>query len=435
MGNIKDLDLNVKYGYVVEIHETFLVVEDLLAPLNSIVSITSKYNEEDIKGIVTKISQKETVVSLFSKPTNLILNDKVLLETKGIKIPQPEDLIGKVINSFGDTIFEESNLIQNYDLSFSERNKFDNLKVSNEQFLTGIKVIDTILPIVKGQRVSINAGTGVGKTTLLSNLIKNSNSEIKIIALIGERKREVLEFIEKDLNNDLTNTIIVVSTSDDVPLMRKYASYTATKLAEHFGQTKDVLLLMDSLTRAAIAQREISFNNGELPVLGGFPQSSFSFIPELLEKVGCKKEGSVTAFFTVLVDNENEEDVIGETPLANYIRGISDGHILLDRNIAIKGIYPSIDLLISLSRMSGNIKDFDEQWLNNINKIKKVLSTIKESQLLIDLGTYQKGMNPLLDYSLENLHFIEEFVSQKSNESYGKFKELQKEFKLLANKF
>jgi len=417
--NIKKIEelqltnLNKKYGLVSEIHDSYIVVSKILAPLNSIVKIISKTDENIfISGIITKISSDETIVSLFEKPFGITLNDKVILETEGIQIPKPEKLIGQVINPFGKCLFSDEEFSPEYDITKKNKNIFDNLALSDEQFITGVKVIDSFLPIVKGQRVSINAGTGVGKTTLTSMLIKNSKTDIKIIALIGERTREVLEFVKKDLNGDLTNTIIVASTSNEVPLTRKYAAITAIKLASYFGQNKEVLLVMDSLTRASIAQREIGFANGEIPVLGGFPQSSFSFIPELLEEVGCTKNGCVTSFFTVLVDSEDEDDPITDTPLANFIRGILDGHLFLDRKLAIKNVYPSINISYSISRMSKNIETFNKDWQNNINKLKKTLSIIDENKLLIDLGSYQKGMNPILDNALLVEQDIYNFIIQ-----------------------
>jgi len=332
-------------------------------------------------------------------------------------------------------LFENISLPKKFSISKQSRtDKFKELSISDTQFITGIKVIDAFTPIVKGQRVSINAGTGVGKTSLISMLVKNSISDLKIIALIGERTREVLEFIQKDLNNDLTNTIIIASTSDDVPLMRKYAAITAVKIAAHFGKTKDVLLLMDSLTRASIAQREIGFSNGELPVLGGFPQSAFSFIPEILEEIGSTKGGSVTGFFTVLIDTEDDEDPITETPLANYIRGISDGHILLDRSLSIKNIYPSVNVLSSLSRMTKNISSFSPEWQQNINKIQEVLNLVDENKLLIDLGSYQPGMNPELDNALEKSSLIFDFISQNSSTN-SPLEETLLLFKQLSNNF
>jgi len=435
LNEIQLTNLNKKYGLVSEIHDSFLVVSNILAPLNSIVRIQSKTNEEVfISGIITKVSSNETIVSLFNKPFGITLNDKVILETEGIKIPKPETLIGEVVNPFGMPLFSDKKVIPEHDIMFSSnKNKFEDLAISEEQFITGVKAVDSFLPIVKGQRVSVNAGTGVGKTTFTSMLIKNAQSDIKIIALIGERTREVIEFVQKELNNDLTNTIVIASTSDDVPLMRKYAAITAIKLASYFGKSKDVLLVMDSLTRASIAQREIGFSNGEIPVLGGFPQSSFSFIPELLEEVGSTKNGSVTGFFTVLVDTEDEDDPITETPLANYIRGILDGHLFLDRKLAIKNVYPAINVPYSISRMSKNIKDFNIQWQENINKIKKSLAIIDENKLLIDLGSYQPGMNAELDNALSLQNEVYNFISQ-SGEHNSPLEETLLLFNNLANK-
>ena len=271
----------------------------------------------------------------------------------------------------------------------------------------GVKVIDGMLTVGKGQRIGIFAGSGVGKSTLMGMIARNALSDINIIALIGERGREVREFIENDLKLEgLKRSIVVVATSDQPALMRLKAAKTATALAEYFReQGKDVLLMMDSLTRFSMAQREIGLAIGEPPVSRGYPPSVYAEMPKLLERAGNSAKGSITGMYTVLVDGDDFNE-----PITDTARGILDGHIVLSRKLANKGHYPAIDVLASISRVMGNIATSEHKKM--ASEIKKQMAVFKESEDLINVGAYNKGSSAEIDMAIEKMPAINEFLCQ-----------------------
>ncbi|MHC1750482.1 MAG: flagellar protein export ATPase FliI [Cellulosilyticaceae bacterium] len=280
-----------------------------------------------------------------------------------------------------------------------------------EQMPLGIKAVDGMLSIGKGQRVGIFAGSGVGKSTLLGMIARNALSDINIIALIGERGREVREFIEKDLQEEgLKRSIVVVATSDQPALIRLKAAMTATALAEYFReQGKDVLLLMDSLTRFSMAQREIGLAIGEPPVSRGYTPSVFAMLPKLLERAGNSDKGSITGLYTVLVDGDDFNE-----PITDTARGILDGHIVLSRKLANKAHYPAIDVLASISRVMSDIVSKEHKAY--ANEIKKHMAVYQEAEDLINVGAYTKGSNPEIDSAIEKIGDIKAFLCQETHE-------------------
>jgi flagellum-specific ATP synthase len=264
----------------------------------------------------------------------------------------------------------------------------------------------------KGQKVGIFAGSGVGKSTLMGMIVRGSEATIKVVALIGERGREVPEFIAKNLGGDLTNTVIVVATSDDSALMRKYGAFSAMSVAEYFKrQGHDVLFMMDSVTRFAMAQREIGLALGEPPTSKGYPPSSLTILPQLMERAGKEEgQGSITAFFTVLVEGDDLSD-----PIADQSRSILDGHIVLSRELTDRGIYPPVDVLSSASRVIGDVAS--EEHLAAAQKFRRMLALLKENEMLVRIGAYQKGSDPQLDEALEKKERLEAFLTQKATET------------------
>lgn len=275
----------------------------------------------------------------------------------------------------------------------------------------GVRVIDGMLTVGKGQRIGIFAGSGVGKSTLMGMIARNALSDINIIALIGERGREVREFIENDLKAEgLKRSIVVVATSDQPALMRLKAAKTATALAEYFReQGKNVLLMMDSLTRFSMAQREIGLAIGEPPVSRGYPPSVYAELPKLLERAGNSDKGSITGMYTVLVDGDDFNE-----PITDTARGILDGHIVLSRKLAHKGHYPAIDVLASISRVMSNIASPTHKKL--ASEIKKQMAIYKESEDLINVGAYNKGSSSEIDLAIEKMPGINEFLCQAVGE-------------------
>ena len=411
--------LSKPFGFVKKIDAINIVGNNLKVSIGDLVTIKSK--NQEILGMVTSVSEDEFFITPFSFIEGIQIGDKIYLNNSGMYIPVGEGLIGRVVDAFmrpidgkGEIKFETKYPIMKKPISPLKRG------VINEVFPTGIKTIDGLLTCGKGQKLGIFAGSGVGKSTLMSMIVKGSKADIKVIALIGERGREIPEFIENNLKGDLTNTVIIAATSDDSALMRKYGAFSAMAVAEYFkDKNKDVLFLMDSVTRFAMAQREIGLALGEPPTSKGYPPSSIMILPQLMERAGKEKDkGTITAFFTVLV----EGDDTSADPIADQARSILDGHIILDRNLTDKGIYPPINILNSASRVMSNV--VDNIHLQKAMKFRRLYSLIKENEVLLRIGAYQKGIDKELDEAIEKKEAMENFLKQSPNEIYS-FEEIK----------
>jgi flagellum-specific ATP synthase len=277
----------------------------------------------------------------------------------------------------------------------------------SEVFGTGIKALDTLIPVGRGQRLGIFAGSGVGKSTLLGMMAAQAEADVNVIALIGERGREVREFLEKDLSEEgRAKSVIVVATSNEPALMRIKGAYSAMAIAEYFrDQGKSVLLMMDSVTRFAMAQREIGLAVGEPPATRGYTPSVFALLPQLLERAGSGQSGAITAFFTVLVEGDDMNE-----PVADTVRGIIDGHIVLDRILAQQNHYPAIDVLQSISRLTRDL--CSEEQLRLAGQAREHLSNYKRNADLISLGAYAAGSNPAIDAAIRLKEPLESFLRQ-----------------------
>lgn len=284
-------------------------------------------------------------------------------------------------------------------------------KIIDQVLPLGVKAVDGLITVGKGQRIGIFAGSGVGKSTLMGMFARNTKADINVIALIGERGREVREFIERDLGPEgMKRSVVVVATSDKPALERKKAAQTATAIAEYFrDQGKDVLLMMDSLTRFSMAQREIGLASGEPPVSRGYPPSVYSEMPKLLERAGRSDKGSITGLYTVLVDGDDFNE-----PITDTARSILDGHIVLDRKLAHKNHYPAIDVLQSISRCMSQIADRDHK--SYAGKLKNVLATYTEAEDLINIGAYKSGSNPDIDFAISKIGEVNQFLMQDVEE-------------------
>ncbi|MCQ4087188.1 flagellar protein export ATPase FliI [Saccharibacillus sp. JS10] len=281
----------------------------------------------------------------------------------------------------------------------------------HEPINVGVRAIDGLLTIGKGQRVGIFAGSGVGKSTLMGMIARNTSADINVIALVGERGREVLDFIERDLGPEgLARSVVIVATSDQPALVRIKASLIATSIAEYYrDRGMNVMMMMDSVTRYAMAQREVGLAVGEPPAMRGYTPSVFASLPKLLERAGTGPTGSITAFYTVLVDGDDMNE-----PIADAVRGILDGHIVLNRGIANRGHFPAIDVLASISRVMKDISP--ETQTDAANNLKRLLSVYKESEDLINIGAYQRGSSEEIDEAIDNIQRIWDFTKQKVDE-------------------
>ena len=285
--------------------------------------------------------------------------------------------------------------------------------IIDEVLPLGVKAVDGLITVGKGQRIGIFAGSGVGKSTLLGMFARNTRADINVIALIGERGREVREFIERDMGEEgMRRSVVIVATSDRPALLRRNAAKTATAIAEYFrDQGKDVLLMMDSLTRFSMAQREIGFAAGAPPVTRGYPPSVYSEMPKLLERAGNSDKGSITGLYTVLVDGDDFNE-----PITDTARSILDGHIMLDRKLAHKNHYPAIDVLQSISRVMSSIVDREHK--EAAGKLKNVLATYQEAEDLINIGAYKKGSNRNIDYAIEKIDEVNQFLLQETHDKF-----------------
>lgn len=299
-------------------------------------------------------------------------------------------------------------------------------KLIDEVLPLGVKAVDGLLTIGKGQRIGIFAGSGVGKSTLLGMFARNTKADINVIALIGERGREVREFIERDLGEEgMKRSIVVVATSDKPALIRNKAAKTATCIAEYFrDQGMDVLLMMDSLTRFSMAQREIGLASGEPPVSRGYPPSVYSEMPKLLERAGRAETGSITGLYSVLVDGDDFNE-----PITDTARGILDGHIILSRKLGHKNHYPAIDILQSISRVMSSIASKEHKA--DAGKLKNVMATYTEAEDLINIGAYKSGSNPDIDYAIEKIRPVNTYLMQQTDEKY----EFEEEIRQLHSLF
>ena len=413
--NIDSNNLNIAFGRVVNISAVTLTAVGLDVAVGDIVRIESVQKLYTVLGMVTVLNDDMFVIVPFSFIDGFKINDKVFLQRDGLTIKCGNGLLGRVVNALGEPIDDLGkirDLDTNAPINKESMSPLDR-GIIDQKFATGVKAIDSMLTCGKGQKVGIFAGSGVGKSTLMGMIVQGCEATIKVIALVGERGREIPEFIHYNLNNNLENTVIVTATSDESPLMRKYAAFTAMSIAEYFrDKGHDVLLMMDSVTRFAMAQREIGLSTGEPPVSRGYPPSVFALLPQLMERAGNSKKGSITAFFTVLVDGDDLND-----PIADQSRSILDGHIVLTRDLTEQGFYPPINILKSASRVIDKV--VTKEHYNDFLKLKRVLSLIKENEVLIRVGAYKKGMDLELDNAIAKKEKAREFLTQGTLEKYS----------------
>lgn len=331
---------------------------------------------------------------------------------KPLTVQVGSELLGKVIDGLGNPL-DGSRLpgrMPHYSTHSEPANPLERPRVVDPLSI-GVRSIDGLLTVGEGQRVGIFAGSGVGKSTLLGMIARNTSADVNVIALIGERGREVLEFIEKDLGPDgLARSVVIVATSDQPALIRMKGALIATTIAEYFrDRGLNVMLMMDSVTRYAMALREVGLAIGEPPATRGYTPSVFAALPKLLERAGTGKNGSITAFYTVLVDGDDMNE-----PIADAVRGILDGHIVLSRHLANKGHFPAIDVMSSVSRVMKEI--VSEQQMDAANELKRLLSIYRDSEDLINIGAYQQGSNKEIDAALQYIDAIQAFTKQKTSE-------------------
>lgn len=359
------------------------------------------------------------VVGFKDKKTLLMPYDNVegiglgcIVENTGypLAVTVSDALLGKTLNGLGRPVDGSQIVGTDYPVDANPPDPMSRA-IIDEILSLGVRAVDGLITIGKGQRIGIFAGSGVGKSTLMGMFARNTKADINVIALIGERGREVREFIERDLGEEgMKRSVVVVATSDRPALERKMAAKTATAIAEYFrDQGRDVLLMMDSLTRFSMAQREIGLASGEPPVTRGYPPSVYSEMPKLLERAGRDAKGSITGLYTVLVDGDDFNE-----PITDTARSILDGHIVLDRKLAHRNHYPAVDVLQSISRCMSQVADKEHK--KAAGKLRNVLATYNEAEDLINIGAYKSGSNPAIDYAISKINEVNEFLCQDTEE-------------------
>ncbi|MDD2651960.1 MAG: flagellar protein export ATPase FliI [Sulfurimonas sp.] len=408
---ISNKKYSVTFGEVVKINATVITARSLKVSISDIVKIVSNETNQETIGMVTEIDGTTFFITPFSFVEGFCSGDRVFLDQTGLNIPVGASLLGRVVDPFMRPI-DGKGSVNSSKLSPIIKAPIAAMKrgMINEVFSVGVKSIDGLLTCGKGQKLGIFAGSGVGKSTLMGMIVRGAVAPIKVVALIGERGREVPEFIEKNLGGNLENTVIVVATSDDSPLMRKYGAFAAMSVAEFFkDQGLDVLFIMDSVTRFAMAQREIGLALGEPPTSKGYPPSSLTLLPQLMERAGKEEgKGSITAFFTVLIEGDDMSD-----PIADQSRSILDGHIVLSREMTDFGIYPPVHILNSASRVMNDI--ISAEHLKAVMKFRRLYTLLKENEVLIRIGAYQKGSDPELDEAMVKKGEMEQFLMQSAS--------------------
>jgi flagellum-specific ATP synthase len=354
--------------------------------------------------------REKTVLSMpLGQLQGVKLGNKIVARNTPAVVRVGPKMLGRVLDGLGNPIDDLGALDyeEEYPLNREPENPLSRENI--EQPLgTGIRSIDGLLTCGKGQRIGIFGGSGVGKSTLLGMMSKYTSADVNVISLVGERGRELRSFIEKDLGEEgLARSVVIVSTSDNPPLVRIRAALTATAIAEYFkDQGKDVLLVMDSITRFAMAQREVGLAAGEPPASKGYTPSVFALLPKLLERAGnFKNKGSITGFYTVLVEGDDMND-----PIADAVRAILDGHIVLSRELASRNHYPCIDILSSTSRLFTDLAV--PLHRESAGKLRELLATYKKAEDLINIGAYVKGSNPQVDRAIEKIDAINGFLRQ-----------------------
>ncbi|MEC1157015.1 flagellar protein export ATPase FliI [Cytobacillus horneckiae] len=381
-----------------------------------------------IKAEVVGFRDEDVILMPYTTVADISSGSLVETTSKPLEIKVGSSLLGQVIDPLGEPL-DGSKLPHGLTAVPTEENPPNPLSRPpiSSPIEVGVRLIDSLLTVGNGQRVGIFAGSGVGKSTLLGMIARNTKADLNVIALIGERGREVREFIERDLGpKGLERSIVIVATSDQPPLMRIKGAYTATSIAEYFrAKGLNVMMLMDSVTRVAMAQREVGLAIGEPPTTKGYTPSVFSTLPKLLERTGTNETGAITAFYTVLVDGDDMNE-----PIADTVRGILDGHFVLDRNLANKGQYPAVDVLKSISRVMNNISV--KEHIHAAEKLRELLSTYIQSEDLINIGAYKKGSSKEIDEAVAIYPKIISFLKQRTDEQISIEESIQQLYALVG---
>jgi FliI/YscN family ATPase len=405
--SINSLTPAIVRGKVEKVESLLITAHLPQVQIGELVTLGNK-GENNLKAEVVGFRGEKVVLAPLGSTKGISTNWEVTATGTTPSVKVSSSLVGRILDGLGNPI--DGKPLPDDVISIPLDNDPPHplrRKRIDTPLITGIRALDGLLTIGCGQRIGLFSGSGVGKSTLMGILAKRSSADINVVCLVGERGREVREFIEDSLGEEgMSRSIVVVSTSDNPSMVREKAPQTATAIAEFFReQEKNVLLFIDSLTRYARAKREISLSLGELPARRGYPPSIFAAIPRLLERAGNSEKGTITAIYTVLVEGGDMDE-----PIADEVRGIVDGHLILSREIAIRGRYPALDVPASVSRVMPAV--VSENQLTLAAKVKAIIGALQQNRDLIRVGAYEKGADHLVDLGLKNQQLLEKFLHQ-----------------------
>lgn len=410
--NIKMNNFYKTYGKIEQIVGMTVEASGISASIGDVCRMSSGVGDKFVLSEVVGFKDNKVLLMPYSDTDGIGYGSIVENTGEKLRINVSESLIGRAVDALGNPIDDKGPVETGsyYSINGVRSNPLERPPIA-QPLEFGVKAIDGMLTIGKGQRMGIFAGSGVGKSTLMGMIARNIKADVNVIALVGERGREVMEFINRDLGPEgLARSVLVVATSDQPAMLRSKCALTATTIAEYFKDMgKDVLIMMDSLTRYCMAEREIGLSIGEPPVARGYTPSIYASLPKLLERCGNFRTGSITGIFTVLVEGDDSNE-----PVSDTVRGIIDGHIMLSRKIAMKNHYPAIDVTASISRLMSEIASPEQKA--NASKIRRIMSLYQENADLISIGAYKSGTNPELDDAIARMQSINEFLQQPVNE-------------------
>ncbi len=400
------------YGYIKDIVGLTIEVEGLYGRIGELCFV--KTNNGYMPSEIVGFSKERAILMMLTDMIGIKPGDMVISTGRIMDIGVGNALLGRIIDGLGKPLDGKGIVPYEYRRSIASQPP-DPLKRKpiTDIFQTSVKSIDGFLTVGKGQRIGIFAGSGVGKSVLLGMMAKYAKADVNVIGLIGERGREVREFIERDLGEGIRKSVVVVATSDKPALLRVKSAMVATTIAEYFRDMgKSVLLMIDSITRVAMAQREIGLAVGEPPTTRGYTPSVFSMLPSLLERSGNSDKGSITGIYTVLVENDDMNE-----PVADACRSILDGHIVLSRKLAHRNQYPAVDVLASISRVMPSV--VDKEHLNIASRLREMIAEYTAMEDMIEIGAYEKGKNKRLDDIINRMPSIIQFLKQNTDEHYS----------------
>jgi len=400
-------------GSVTEVVGLTIEVRGIRAQIGELCYLLPQERTERIPAEVVGFRQDCTLVMPLGELEGIRPGTRVISTQNTFRVPVGEELLGRVVDGLGQPMDGGKPILsaQSYPATNAAPHPLKRTPI-RQPLVTGVRAIDGLLTIGKGQRIGIFAGSGVGKSTLLGAIARSARSDVSVVGLIGERGREVQEFIDRDLGPEgMKRSVVVASTSDQPALVRLKGAWVATAIAEYFrDQGLDVTLLMDSVTRFAMAQREIGLAIGEPPARKGYTPSVFGLLPRLLERAGTSEKGSITGFYTVLVEGDDFNE-----PISDAARSILDGHVMLTRDLAAENHYPAIDVLQSISRLMTTVADREHQ--ERAAYVKEILAVYTKARDLINIGAYQPGSSAEIDEAIAVMPAIQEFLRQSTEPS------------------